>query len=291
MAFDVENPAKRVASHDLLTSIAKREFEFFSAEAINDNYMKVDLAINKETKKINDQVLKVENLKVVDLLSDRNDFEFFMNGNKLRTWVKSYSEFKGVDKKDAKNFATALANMPASEFLASFQPEGDFIKFLEANEGKKEIENILGLQSAMLALRDTHSLISAELRGFDGSFDNGDQLSSKIKGLSSEKIKNGDSSGSALVSFTRNFDPARAKQKLQDLLTESKKIAESSNLAPKEDLYNFKALSDKRFVELVQEKQNPYRIPAQVIAPVQENASEQDVVDEANPFQFYPQYA
>ena len=289
VAFDVENPAKRVASHDLLTSITKREFEFSSAQAINENYMKVDLAINKETEKINDQVLTVQNLKVGDLLSDRNNTEFFMNKNKLRTWVKSYSEFQGV--KDAENFARTLANMPASEFLASFQPGGDFIKFLYEKEGKNEKTNIPGLQSAMLALRDTHSLISAELRGFDGSFDYGDQLSSKIKGLSSEKIKDSDSTGSALVSFTRNFDPARAKQKLQDLLTQSKKIAESSNLAPKVDFYDFKVLSDKKFVELVQEKQNPYRIPAQVIAPVQENASEQDVVDEANPFQFYPHFA
>jgi hypothetical protein len=279
VAFNVQDTANRVASHHLLTSIAKRDFESLAATSLNQNYMKVDNAINGETKKIYDQALKVQNLKVVDLLSDRSDINFFMNGEKLRTWVESYAKFRGVDKKDEIDFATAIANMPASEFLASFEPEGNFINFLNANE-KTEKVNIPDLQSAMLALRDTHSQISSELRGFDGSFDNGDRLSMKINGLSSGKIKNGNSTRSALVSFTKNFDPAKSKQKLQELFTESKKIAESSNLAPKEDLYNFKALSDKKFVELVKENRNPYRIPPLVNQPPQVNPSEQNMVED-----------
>lgn len=291
IAFNVEKPEDRVASHDVLTSIAKRDFEFFSATALNENYMTVDNAINEETKKINDQVIKVQDLKVGDLLSDRKYTEFFIDGDKVRTWVKSYAKFRGVDTDNAQAFATTIANMPASKFLTSFEPEGDFIKFLDANEVKKEKVNIPGLQSAMLALRDTHSQISAELRGFDGSFDNGDKLSKKINGLSSDKIKNGGSSSSPLVSFTKNFDPANSKQKLQNLFNESKKIAEDSNLAPKESRFAAQDMSARRFVELAKNPTaNPYRTPVQVNPPVQENPAEQDVV-EANPMQNFVQFA
>ena len=187
-------------------------------------------------------------------------------------------------------FADAIANMPALEFLASFQPNGDFVKFLNEKDNK-ELKYIPGLQNAMLALRDTHSQIASELRGVDGAFDKGDQLSKKINGLSSDTIKNGSSSGSALVSFTRNFDPAIAKQKLRDLLTESKKIVESSNLASESIFRDLQGLSDVKLSELLKANGNPYRIPAQVNPSVQQNLAEQDVVDDANPFQFYPQYA
>lgn len=291
IAFNVEKPEERVASHDVLTSIAKRDFESLSATALNKNYMTVNNAINEETKKINDQVLKVQNLKVVDLLSDRKDTEFFMNGAKLRTWVESYAKFRGVGTDKEQAFATAIANMPASEFLTSFQPDGDFINFLNEKD-IKESKHIPGLQSAMLALRDTHSQISAELRGFDGSFDNGDKLSKKINGLSSDKIKNGGSlSSSPLVSFTKNFDPANSKQKLQNLFNESKKIAEESNLAPKESRLAAQEMSARRFVELGNNPTaNPYRTPVQVNPPVQENPAEQDVV-EANPLQNFLQFA
>jgi hypothetical protein len=202
-----------------------------------------------------------------------------MDGNSPRNWVKFYAEYKGKNKtEDQKAFRQEIANLPASEFLARFVEGGDFINFLRTKENN-EVDNIPALQQAMRDLQVAHSELSAELRG-GRSFDGNKEIEKSINNLPNTKLNHNNSSSSALVSFSKNFQPEKSKQKLTNLLEESKKVAEDSNLKPKENLLDIKINSDRKFVELLKENRNPYHMPAQVNQPPQINPAEQNMVED-----------